>query len=433
MFRTWCPQCRKWVQLQEHQGSASWAFADDISIVSSKPEKIQKTIDVLDLGLLWARLKAKPQKCVCLGLKKFDPRNKHKVQFERYGDTVYCPFDPNLTISGSKLRFIVSKEADPESLQSDHFKELGRWISVDLNEDKMKVEIGKRVASDLDKIDQSGVNGLGKLFLYEHFVVCRLSWVFLVHDLSVSFALELDRKAIPRLKLWAGLFRSADVGTLFRKREHLGLQLTSIAHCYKHMQLVKACLLENSNDPLIRQIYDVRKERVLSFRSRWSGPKALEELLPVADHKIRFAGQVGRSGLGANKDRPYIAQPSLDDIRQKVTEVLVAEDEQKHIQHASCLSLQGVWTHWAGMVRPFDFSWNNLIMSTPSLVAFVLNAQINSVRTPDMLKLWGYTESCACPLCSLSPCTLHHILVNCNYALTQKRYLWRQRFSYLQP
>ena len=135
-------------------------------------------------------VKAKPQKCVCLGLNKFDPRNEHKQSFERY------PFDPNLKIAGTKLRFIVNSEMDPDSLQSDHFKELGRWISVDLKEDKMKAEITRRVSTDLETIDQSGVNGLCKLFLYEHFVVSRLSWVFLVHDLSLSFARPQSYSAV---------------------------------------------------------------------------------------------------------------------------------------------------------------------------------------------------------------------------------------------
>ena len=214
-------------------------------------------------------------------MKKFDPRNEHKVDYGRFGSTVYCPFDPNLMIAGKKLRFIVSTDADPGSLQSDHVKELGRWISVSLSEDKMKVEIRKRVAQDLEKIEHSGVNGLSKLFLYEHFLVARLSWVFLVHDLCVSFAEDLDKKIIPRLKSWAGLFRSSDLGTLFRRREHLGLQLTSLTVCYKKLQLVKCCLLKFSSDPVIKEIYGIKKDRVISFSERWSGPKALEMLIPV--------------------------------------------------------------------------------------------------------------------------------------------------------
>jgi hypothetical protein len=58
-------------------------------------------------------------------------------------------------------------------------------------------------------------------------------------------------------------------------------------------------------------------------------------------------------------------------------------------------------------------------------IKFVLNAQINCVRTPDMLKLWGYTTVATCPLCRANQCTLHHILVNCGFALNQKRYTWR--------
>src|SRR6476619_6373244 len=42
-----------------------------------------------------------------------------------------------------------------------------------------------------------------------------------------------------------------------------------------------------------------------------------------------------------------------------------------------------------------------------------------------MLRLWGYTDSAACTLCGAVQCTLHHLLVNCKYALEQGRYTWR--------
>ncbi len=124
-----------------------------------------------------------------------------KTEFERFASTVYCPYDPKLSIDGTKLKFIVDVAADPDSLQHDHFKELGRFISVDLKEDKMKSEIRRRLSNDMDTVDASGLNGLCKLFLYEHFVVRRLSWVFLVHDLNLSFAKELETRVLPRLKV----------------------------------------------------------------------------------------------------------------------------------------------------------------------------------------------------------------------------------------
>jgi hypothetical protein len=113
-----------------------------------------------------------------------------------------------------------------------------------------------------------------------------------------------------------------------------------------HMQVVKACLLKNSSDPLIRDIYEIRKARVTGFKVRWSGLKTLEALLPVAEHNVRFAAQKGTSGIGAFKAGPYIGNPTIRDWREKVTEALGAEAEEKHVLHASCLPLQGVWTHW---------------------------------------------------------------------------------------
>ena len=56
---------------------------------------------------------------------------------------------------------------------------------------------------------------------------------------------------------------------------------------------------------------------------------------------------------------------------------------------------------------------------------FVLHASINWVKTPELLNLWGYTNSSACCLCQAEKCTLHHILSNCPVALTSKRYTWR--------
>ena len=96
---------------------------------------------------------------------------------------------------------------------------------------------------------------------------------------------------VPKLKTWTGLYRSAEVGTLYRHREHLGLQLTSIRSHFMHLQLVRSCLLANSQDPLIQKIFSRKSVHVSSFANRWSGPKALSILAPVADHKIRFAGQ----------------------------------------------------------------------------------------------------------------------------------------------
>ena len=61
----------------------------------------------------------------------------------------------------------------------------------------------------------------------------------------------------------------------------------------------------------------------------------------------------------------------------------------------------------------------------PQLLSFVLNVMINSLPTPDMLRLWTMCVESACYLCKSTPCTIHHILANCPTALFGKRYSWR--------
>jgi hypothetical protein len=75
-------------------------------------------------------------------------------------------------------------------------------------------------------------------------------------------------------------------------------------------------------------------------------------------------------------------------------------------------------------VIPFDLSWRNLIYGPgPKLIAFVLNATINWAQTPDLLLLWGKSKVSKCALCGASPCSLHHILVNCSGAQWQTLHL----------
>jgi hypothetical protein len=183
----------------------------------------------------------------------------------------------------------------------------------------------------------------------------------------------------------------------------MGLQLTSFTFHYKHLQLVRCCLLKNSSDPVVRGAYKVRAGREESFTHVWSAARNLETMGHLLEHKQRFGGQKDRVGLGAGR---YVASPSFKETRKLLVDVLLAESERSLVDHASGLERQGVWTHWNG-VRPFDLSWKNLLYGPgPRLLGFVLNSLINSVRTPDMLFLWGYTATADCPLCVERKCTM---------------------------
>ena len=119
--------------------------------------------------------------------------------------------------------------------------------------------------------------------------------------------------------------------------------------------------------------------------------------------------------------------PSQSERRKLVNIKAAAISEESHITHALSLKQQSVWLQWSETAFPFDFSWRNLIWGGISthVFKFVLAASVNWVRTPDLMKLWGYKKSSSCCLCGAPNCTLHHILSNCSTALTQKRFTWR--------
>ena len=140
---------------------------------------------------------------------------------------------------------------------------------------------------------------------------------------------------------------------------------------------------------------------------------------------IHFPAHTGRGGLGLTK---LIRNPNPAQRRKLASGVLEMIADEKRTAHAHSLSRQGVWTQWSDKAIPFDFSWKNIIYGPGEhLLKFVLHASVNWVRTPDLLRLWGYicTNQAKCKLCEAPNCTLHHILSNCDVALQQKRYTWR--------
>ena len=78
-------------------------------------------------------------------------------------------------------------------------------------------------------------------------------------------------------------------------------------------------------------------------------------------------------------------------------------------------------------------AWQSLIFSVPrGVMAFAARAATNSLASPDNLARWKKIVHPKCPLCSITPCTLGHLLNNCKEALD--RFEWRHNniVKYLQ-
>ena len=400
----------------------SEAFADDLSLVTRNTAMNQLAVNKTQDFLAWTEtMKAKPRKCVALGLKQFDARIKHEDKIPVL-DQTYSSFDPQLTIDGNPMRFILDTNK-PDDFKSSHFKFLGRWIHHYLNEKQLKTRTEELFSEDVQLVNKSYVNGFMKLWLYQFYLLYRFSWPFIVHDLDLSYAKKLQTIAQPFLKRWSGVGRSVDPGVLYRSRDNYGLGLTSVSAHFTSMQLVKCQLLEASVDENVRKVFATRTEREAKLVRVFRASRLNTTVNAQTDLDLRFPSQPGRQGLGAGN---FNANPTMKEKRKMVSNTAKSFIGEKHIQHAQSLAQQGVWLQWRDSTVPYDLSWKNLIHGPgPHVLKFVLNATVNWVKTPDTLKLWGYIKKAYCILCGKKQCTLHHIIAACDKALSDGRFNWR--------
>lgn len=397
------------------------AYADDLAITTKDAACNQKVLDRTDQWLEWTEtMKAKPKKCVSLAYRQFKRGVTSSKGFTPIDDTVYAPYDPLLTIGGESIKFILHRdEQDP--FKKDHFKFLGRWISYRLNELEVQNLVKEKFLLLMSTIDNSPVNGLMKLWMYQFGVLGRLSWSFLIHDLPLSIAIEFDKHTNRFLKRWAGVHRSAEVGVLYRPKEHFGLGLTKISIHFKKMGVVKCLLLKHSKDPNIRQLYSDRVKREAPL-ANWRASQLTTEVEQIVDFNIKFSGQSNRLGLGHNT---FNHNPTTSEYRKLCTKVVSDLDICQQWAHSHSLGMQGLWTSWFNNTLGLDFSWTTLIYGPgKKVISFLLNAYINTLPSPYLLHLTKVISSPKCPLCKQQKiCHTSHILAGCPFCLS--RYSWR--------
>ena len=395
------------------------AYADDLAQVTKDAKGNQICCDATDEWLNWTKtMRAKPAKCISYGMKRFyksenfEPINEGKS---------YSPFDPKLTIADKQMNYILNQDGD--EFKDRHFKFLGRQIRYDLKEHEIKEKIHKDFVSDVDKVAKDPVNGLMKLWLYQFGIRLRMTWPLMIHDLDVSYAVTLQNHIQPLLKKWSGVGKTVDAGILYRAYNHLGLQLTSMSDHYKSSQLVKTQLLKYSVDGDVRKVWQAKEDKEAKMKRHFKA----SQLGRVAEAQVKldlqYPSQNGRQGLGHGN---YKVDRTKAEVRKLVSTTAHAFAEQQRMAHAHELAHQGTWTNWYDLVAPADLSWRNLIYGPgPHVIKFILNATVNWVKTPDMMKIWGYKKTANCPLCQHPQCTLHHIISACPHALNQGRYTWR--------
>jgi len=95
----------------------------------------------------------------------------------------------------------------------------------------------------LEKVDKCSVDDLAKVWIYQHGIVPRLSWLLFINDFNVSAVSELEVKVTRCLKKWLHLPSSASISLVYLSRKDKGLGVTSVMSFYRQMQACKAAPL----------------------------------------------------------------------------------------------------------------------------------------------------------------------------------------------
>ena len=376
--------------------TSSRAFADDLTMMSSRLDKIKKQIEVMEKFLTWSRkMKAKPSKCVSLGMKVIDG--------------TYRSFDPEIFIDGSKTKY----------LGNTPIKFLGHWIYVDLGLKDTKQLIEDKLNRLFQDVDESGLNGVMKCWIYNNFVTSKLSWDLIIYNLPVSFVKELEAVCTRYLKKWLGVTKTITVSVLYRNKDHFGLNLKRLTDLFKSLQVSKGYALKTSGDPKLNEVYEHRRKKY-EDSSRWNYTTELS----ARERDLYFRELVGiiakgRMGLGHSKG----AATTKDKLKEMVAQI----SEQDLLLTLVDKGVQGRFMTWENTMQ-LDLGWNNLIYNykmSPALLKFHLNAMHDVAHTPANMSLWNYAESGACPLCGWKNCNIKHILAVCYFSLNNKRFNWR--------
>ena len=192
-------------------------------------------------------------------------------------------------------------------------------------------------------VDHAPINGLMKLWLYQHYVLAKSSWPLLVHDFNHDFITKnLQQPTNVYLRKWAGLFKSADQGALYRPREKLGLGISSLTAYFEMMQIVKCHLLKYSKDPDIATLYHSRENHYKHHNTIWRATQLFSKVENMVDHDMKFpsVSPGDRRGLGHG----IFVMP--DDTNSQHRKLCVAAakklEVESHMAHATSLAMRGV-------------------------------------------------------------------------------------------
>lgn len=182
--------------------------------------------------------------------------------------------------------------------------------------------------------------GKFKACMYQHGILPRIMWPFLVYEVPISTVEGFERR-VSRFLKWLGLPWSLSSIILYGKNNMLKLPISSLNEEFKVSRTRAVLQYRKSSDPKVSQAgIEVRTGR------RWRAAEAMD----VAESQLRHRALVwtvaqGRAVLGSST-MPRYNKADRKDRRTLLQEEVRAAVEEDRASTMVGMRQQGAWTHW---------------------------------------------------------------------------------------
>ncbi|XP_072017385.1 uncharacterized protein [Amphiura filiformis] len=102
---------------------------------------------------------------------------------------------------------------------------LGKLIYEDLKDDGIRKMSNQKLSAMLKTTDKSPLNGIMKMWIYNHMIIPKMTWEFTIYNLPKTYIENLEATCTKYLKRWAGISRCTTNSALYRSKGKNGLQL----------------------------------------------------------------------------------------------------------------------------------------------------------------------------------------------------------------
>jgi len=284
----------------------------------------------------------------------------------------------------------------------------------------------------LDIVDNAPLEGRMKAWIANFHVCSKLAWILMIQIFSDTTVGDWQKHIHRMYRKWIGLAASAEASILYRSKSNFGLQFKDLVQVKRQLHLVKWHLMKYSKVPESQKIYQYRlklDQQGHIGQGRITSPALTLERLErsCAVDKLMDSGQHGRQGLGFKSKFRKV------DPRRELIERFRKEAEEKRLIILHKYEMQSSWLSWGlDQMMASDNSWSTLLFQySQRLLKFMVNAQLNTLPTPDNLRRWNLSKDSVCGLCAEKLVTLSHVLAGCPWVRTVENKLQREdRFTW---